>query len=114
EMENAKEDSNCCGMGGGRMWMEPPKGLLSSQVIAEKRVEQALDTKAEVLLTACPFCNITLSDAGKGRLNQSHGYYRAYLLIPSVSYDNFCVFFVCRPYCFHTFPDFFLDLCENF
>ena len=65
EMENAKEDSNCCGMGGGRMWMEPPKGLLSSQVIAEKRVEQALDTKAEVLLTACPFCNITLSDAIK-------------------------------------------------
>ncbi|MBW1736908.1 MAG: (Fe-S)-binding protein, partial [Deltaproteobacteria bacterium] len=65
EMENAKEDSNCCGMGGGRMWMEPPKGLLSSQVIAEKRVEQALDTKAEVLLTACAFCNITLSDAIK-------------------------------------------------
>jgi Fe-S oxidoreductase len=65
EMENAREDSNCCGMGGGRMWMEPPQGLLSSQAIAERRVHQALDTSAEILLTACPFCNITLNDAVK-------------------------------------------------
>jgi Fe-S oxidoreductase len=65
EMENARADSDCCGMGGGRMWMEPPKGLVSSQAIAERRVRQALDTGAEVLLTACPFCNITLNDAVK-------------------------------------------------
>jgi Fe-S oxidoreductase len=65
EMENAKADSDCCGMGGGRMWMEPPEGLLSSQSIAERRVQQALETGAEVLLTACPFCNITLNDAVK-------------------------------------------------
>lgn len=65
EMENSRADSDCCGMGGGRMWMEPPKGLVSSQVIAEKRVQQALDTGAEILLTACPFCNITLNDAVK-------------------------------------------------
>ncbi|HUT72443.1 MAG TPA: (Fe-S)-binding protein [Desulfatiglandales bacterium] len=65
EMENARADSDCCGMGGGRMWMEPPQGLLSSQAIGERRVHQALDTGAEVLLTACPFCNITLNDAVK-------------------------------------------------
>jgi Fe-S oxidoreductase len=65
EMENARADSDCCGMGGGRMWMEPPQGLLSSQAIAERRVHQALATGAEVLLTACPFCNITLNDAVK-------------------------------------------------
>ena len=47
------------------MWMETPKGLVSSQAIAEKRVKQALDTSAEVLLTACPFCKITLMDAIK-------------------------------------------------
>jgi len=52
-------------MGGGRMWMEPPKGLMSSQVIAEKRIQQALDTGAEILLTACPFCKISLTDAVK-------------------------------------------------
>lgn len=65
EMEKSKADSDCCGMGGGRMWMEPAKGLVSSQAIAERRVKQALDTGAEILLTACPFCNITLNDAVK-------------------------------------------------
>jgi len=65
EIENNKKLSDCCGMGGGRMWMEPPEKLTSSQKIAERRVQQALDTGAEILLTACPFCNITLSDAVK-------------------------------------------------
>jgi Fe-S oxidoreductase len=65
EMEKCKENSDCCGMGGGRMWMEVPKGLVSSQTIAERRVKQALDTGAEILLTACPFCKITLTDAVK-------------------------------------------------
>jgi Fe-S oxidoreductase len=65
EIENNRQDSDCCGMGGGRMWMEPPQGLLSSQAIAERRVLQALATGAEILLTACPFCNITLNDAVK-------------------------------------------------
>jgi len=65
EIENNKQDSDCCGIGGGRMWMEPPKSLLSSQAIAERRIHQAFDTGAEILLTACPFCNITLNDAVK-------------------------------------------------
>jgi Fe-S oxidoreductase len=65
EIENSRADSDCCGMGGGRMWMEPPGNLFSSQAIAEKRIQQALDTGAEILLTACPFCNITLNDAVK-------------------------------------------------
>jgi Fe-S oxidoreductase len=65
EMEMFRENSDCCGMGGGRMWMEIPKGLVTSQTIAERRVKQALDTGAEVLLTACPFCKITLTDAVK-------------------------------------------------
>lgn len=65
EIENNKQESDCCGIGGGRMWMEPPKRLISSQAIAEKRIQQALDTGAEILLTACPFCNITLNDAVK-------------------------------------------------
>jgi Fe-S oxidoreductase len=65
EMDRCRENSDCCGMGGGRMWMEIPKGLVSSQAIAEKRVKQALATDAEVLLTACPFCRVTLTDAVK-------------------------------------------------
>jgi len=65
EMEKSREDSDCCGMGGGRMWIEVPRDLLSSQAIAESRIRQALDTGAEIVLTACPFCNITLGDAVK-------------------------------------------------
>jgi Fe-S oxidoreductase len=65
DMEKCRENSDCCGMGGGRMWMETPKGLVTSQAIAEKRVRQALDTGAEVLVTGCPFCKITLTDAVK-------------------------------------------------
>ena len=65
EIENNKKLSDCCGMGGGRMWMEPPERLTSSQMISERRVQQALDTGADILLTACPFCNITLNDAVK-------------------------------------------------
>lgn len=47
------------------MWTEFSGGFVSSQAIAEKRVNQSLDTGAEILLTACPFCNITLTDAVK-------------------------------------------------
>ena len=65
EMETIKTDSECCGMGGGRMWMEPPEGLMPSQRITEKRLTQASNTGAQILLTACPFCNIALSDASK-------------------------------------------------
>ena len=64
-MDKCKEDSDCCGMGGGRMWMEPARTLVTSQTIANNRVHQALDTGAGILLTACPFCNITLNDAVK-------------------------------------------------
>ena len=63
EMENSRVDSDCCGMGGGRMWMETADGAMSSQELSERRVRQAIDTGAEVLLTACPFCNISLNDA---------------------------------------------------
>lgn len=71
EIENNRELSDCCGMGGGRMWMEPPRKLAQSQVIAERRVQQALDTGAEILLTACPFCNIALTDAVKSMNRES-------------------------------------------
>jgi len=65
EMAHHHDDSDCCGMGGGRMWMEPPERFLPSQVISKRRVEQALATGSEILLTACPFCNISLNDAVK-------------------------------------------------
>ena len=63
EMEGCREDSWCCGGGGGRMWFEPEKtgGLKMS----ERRVRQAAATGADVLAVACPYCLIQFEDAVK-------------------------------------------------
>lgn len=62
EMKRSKENSFCCGGGGGRMWMED---LDVEEKIPEIRVKEALETKAEILATACPFCLSMLDDALK-------------------------------------------------
>jgi len=61
EMEHSHQNSYCCGGGGGRMWFEGTgEGHLS-----HARVREALETGAEVLATACPFCLNMLDDAVK-------------------------------------------------
>lgn len=69
EMPDCFEDSLCCGGGGGRIWMETPKG----ERFSDLRLEQALGVGAEVLVTACPYCitnfedsRITLEDQEEG------------------------------------------------
>jgi len=52
EMELNRERGFCCGGGGGCMWQENHAG----RRINEVRTEQAIDTKAQVVATACPFC----------------------------------------------------------
>jgi len=52
EMPESRANSFCCGGGGGRIWMETPRKERFSDV----RLQQALDVKAEVLVTACPYC----------------------------------------------------------
>lgn len=52
EMADSLDDSLCCGGGGGRIWMETPKG----ERFSDLRMEQALGTGAEVLVTSCPYC----------------------------------------------------------
>jgi len=61
EMDRNREDSLCCGGGGGRMWAD----FDESMHLAEIRVLEALETGAEVLATACPFCLINFEDAVK-------------------------------------------------
>jgi len=58
EMENNKQSSFCCGGGGGHMWLERGVG----QHINEMRLEQAIDTKAKTMVTACPWCIEMLED----------------------------------------------------
>ncbi|MHC4577599.1 MAG: (Fe-S)-binding protein [Planctomycetota bacterium] len=52
EMADARQDSLCCGGGGGRIWMDTPKG----ERFADLRVAQAQAVGAEVLVTSCPYC----------------------------------------------------------
>jgi Fe-S oxidoreductase len=59
ELPDSREDSLCCGGGGGRIWMETPKG----ERFCDIRVEQAMDVQAEVLATACPYCISNFEDS---------------------------------------------------
>ena len=62
EMDRSREKSLCCEGGGGRMWLE---GTNPGTRLAQLRVQEALDTGAQVLATACPFCLLTLEEAVK-------------------------------------------------
>lgn len=62
EMDRSREKSLCCEGGGGRMWLE---GTNPGTRLAQMRVKEAIETGAEVLATACPFCLLTLDEAVK-------------------------------------------------
>jgi Fe-S oxidoreductase len=59
EMAESREDSLCCGMGGGRVWMETAKG----ERFSDLRLEQAIGIGAEVLATSCPYCISQFEDS---------------------------------------------------
>jgi len=61
EMKHHKSKGFCCGAGGGRMWMEEQIGRRINQM----RTEEAINTKAEILASACPYCLQMFEDAIK-------------------------------------------------
>ena len=63
EFDRSRERSLCCEGGGGRMWVEASSDI--GQRLARNRVQDAVDLGAQVLVTACPFCLLTLEDAVK-------------------------------------------------
>ena len=58
EMARSKNEGMCCGAGGGRMWMEEEQPRVN-----HRRVDQAVDTHATKVATACPFC-LNMFDEG--------------------------------------------------
>jgi succinate dehydrogenase/fumarate reductase iron-sulfur protein len=62
EMAHSRDISLCCGGGGGRMWFE---GHNPEASLSHERVREAVDTGADILTTACPFCQNMLDDAVK-------------------------------------------------
>ncbi|CAN2246664.1 (Fe-S)-binding protein [Candidatus Planktophila dulcis] len=66
EMPRNKERSFCCGGGGGRMWMEEKIGTR----INLNRVDEAIDTGAQEVAVACPFCRIMVGDGMVARQSE--------------------------------------------
>lgn len=62
-MERNRKDSFCCGGGGGHMWLEERIGSR----INELRTEQAMETEAQIVVTACPFCLQMFDDGIKAK-----------------------------------------------
>ncbi len=62
EMKRSKSFALCCGAGGGQMFKEAEKG--NKEVFLE-RTEDALETGADVIATACPYCMVMMTDGLK-------------------------------------------------
>ena len=58
EMENSREDSLCCGAGGGVKSAYPE----IADEMAKSRISQAKETGCEILVTPCPFCKLNLEN----------------------------------------------------
>jgi len=61
EMPRNKEESFCCGAGGGNMWYDIDKG----KRINVERFEEAIETGVKKVATSCNFCMIMMEDARK-------------------------------------------------
>lgn len=71
ELGRSREKSLCCGGGGGGMWVDVQANPTQRiERLAEKRVKEAVDVGAELLVTSCPFCILTLEDAVKTTGNE--------------------------------------------
>ena len=62
EMKRNKSFALCCGAGGGQMFKEAEKG--DKEVFIE-RTEDVLETKADIVATACPYCMVMMTDGLK-------------------------------------------------
>ncbi|MEI8117170.1 MAG: (Fe-S)-binding protein [Flavobacteriia bacterium] len=62
EMKRCKTKGLCCGAGGAQMFKEAEKG---NKEINIERTEDALETRAEIIATGCPFCNTMMTDGVK-------------------------------------------------
>lgn len=63
EMERNRQDSMCCGAGGGMMWMEETQGTRVNLA----RTEQALRMSPTAIGSSCPYCLTMMSDGVKAK-----------------------------------------------
>ena len=61
EFSRNRNNSLCCGAGGGRMWLEEQSGTR----INRERAREALLAKADTVCVSCPYCMTMFGDAFK-------------------------------------------------
>jgi Fe-S oxidoreductase/nitrate reductase gamma subunit len=61
EMDRIKDESFCCGAGGGNIW----RGVSAGRRMEGVRIEAAVKTMAQGIITACPYCDIMFDSAIK-------------------------------------------------
>ena len=61
-MKRNRSNALCCGAGGGQMFKEAEKG--DKEVFIE-RTEDALETNPDIIVTACPYCMVMMTDGLK-------------------------------------------------
>ena len=64
EMKRCRTNGLCCGAGGAQMFKEEEKGTTR---INWERTQEAIDTGANIIAAACPFCNTMLTDGVKSK-----------------------------------------------
>ncbi|SMD09642.1 Fe-S oxidoreductase [Kibdelosporangium aridum] len=69
EMPRHADRSLCCGAGGARMWMEERIG----KRVNEERVDEALTTGTDTVVTGCPFCRVMINDGLTARQSEGKG-----------------------------------------
>jgi Fe-S oxidoreductase len=64
EMKRCRSNGLCCGAGGAQMFKEEEKGDIRINI---ERTNEAIDTGAAIIASACPFCNTMLTDGVKNK-----------------------------------------------
>ena len=70
EMQRIRVQSRCCGAGGGFKIAFNDKAT----TIGAKRVKEALETEAELMVTTCPFCKTNLNQGAEAIENEMRTY----------------------------------------
>lgn len=68
EMKRCRTKGLCCGAGGAQMFKDAEPG---NKEINIERTEEALETKADTIAVACPFCMTMMSDGVKNKEKES-------------------------------------------